>query len=80
MFRAHAQVDSRGPKVFETSVSYGPVKDGRFVDFDNCLDIDCERYHTRGEALRGHQRFLTLVASEGIEALMFSVGSGVRST
>jgi hypothetical protein len=79
-FTPYAPVDSRGPKVFETSVSYGLVKDGRFVDIENCIDIYCERYHTRGEALSGHQRFLTLVASEGIQAIMFLFGSEEQST
>lgn len=70
MFEPYAPVDSRGPKVFQTSVSVGKASDGRFVDVGLTRTIKSVRYHTRQEAIQGHKRLMGLVSAEGIESLL----------
>jgi hypothetical protein len=70
MFEPYAPVDSRGPKVFQTSVNVGKTADGRFVDVGLTRIIKCVRYHTREEAIQGHRRLMGLVSAEGIESLL----------
>lgn len=70
MFTPHAPVDARGPQVFQTHVSFGRAADGKFIDLPNICNIDLDRYHTRAEAMAGHNRFLGLIASEGIDAVI----------
>jgi hypothetical protein len=69
-FEPHSPVDSRGPKVFQTHVSVGRVADGKFMDPGATRVIKCVRYHTRQEAVDGHNALMRLISQEGIESLL----------
>lgn len=73
MFEPYAQVDADGPRVFKTTITIGPVENSRFVSVTGNRCVTMATYHTREQAIAGHEAVLRKIETGGLQSVMPSV-------
>lgn len=72
VFNPYAPEEGSFPMVFETTISIGHIVNWRFAN-PGANHVFCGRYHTREQAIAGHNRILNAIHSAGLAAVLSSM-------